>query len=189
MIVMGAHKGFITTGRLKIIHRFLPREVGTLLTYYLWLVLPFWEDIQANEWASLPSAVLNTGKVPLNRNGDGGALSSNPSPKKQSLKVKSLHRNIPYLGRHSFNAAGVPTFNLGKVNQLLVAKKIEGIKAPFSAPVGPEGTGAVDWLYLGNTGGSRGVSRVYRVLTAGGTSHGCKAKGMNSTSYTALYWF
>ncbi|KAG7420601.1 hypothetical protein Forpi1262_v016369 [Fusarium oxysporum f. sp. raphani] len=48
MIVTGAHKGFTTTGRLKIIHRFLPREVGTLLTYYLWLVLPFWEDIQAN---------------------------------------------------------------------------------------------------------------------------------------------
>ena len=50
MIVTGAHKGFTTTGRLKIIHRFLPREVGTLLTYYLWLVLPFWEDIQANIW-------------------------------------------------------------------------------------------------------------------------------------------
>jgi hypothetical protein len=129
---------------------------------------------------------LNTGKVPLDRNGDGGALSSNPLPKKQSLKVKTLHRNIPYLGRHFFNA--VPTLNLGKVNQLLVAKKIEGTKAPSSAPVGPEGTGEVDWLYLGNAGGSRGVSRVYRVLTAGGTSHGGKAKGMNSTSYTALYW-
>jgi hypothetical protein len=48
MIVTGAHKGFTTTERLKSIHRVLPREVGTLLTYYLWLVLPFWEDIQAN---------------------------------------------------------------------------------------------------------------------------------------------
>jgi hypothetical protein len=45
MIVMGAHKGFTTTGRLKIIYCFLPREVGTLLIYYLWLVLLFWEDI------------------------------------------------------------------------------------------------------------------------------------------------
>ncbi|WKT53675.1 hypothetical protein QSH57_004259 [Fusarium oxysporum f. sp. vasinfectum] len=58
MIVTGAHKGFTTTGRLKIIHRFLPREVGTLLTYYLWLVLPFWEDIQANVW---DKSIFNAG--------------------------------------------------------------------------------------------------------------------------------
>ncbi|KAL3587976.1 hypothetical protein FPOAC2_13875 [Fusarium poae] len=146
-------------------------------------------SLTAQKWASLPSAVLNTGKVPLNRNGDGGALPSYPFPTKQSLKVKSLGKNIPYLGRHFFNAAGVPTFDLDKVNQLLVAKKIEGIKAPSSAAAGPEVTGAVDWLYLVNAGGSQGVSRVYRVLTAGGASHGCKAKGVDSTSYTALYWF
>lgn len=35
MIVTGAHKGFSSTERLKIIHRFLPREVGTLLVYFL----------------------------------------------------------------------------------------------------------------------------------------------------------
>ncbi|KLP03469.1 Uncharacterized protein Y057_10530 [Fusarium fujikuroi] len=58
MIVTGAHKGFTTTGRLKIIHRFLPREVGTLLAYYLWLVLPFWEDIQANVW---DKSIFNAG--------------------------------------------------------------------------------------------------------------------------------
>ncbi|KAG7416705.1 hypothetical protein Forpi1262_v016777 [Fusarium oxysporum f. sp. raphani] len=58
MIVTGAHKGFTTTGRLKIIHRFLPREVGSLLTYYLWLVLPFWEDIQANVW---DKSIFNAG--------------------------------------------------------------------------------------------------------------------------------
>ncbi|KAI1073342.1 hypothetical protein LB507_011621 [Fusarium sp. FIESC RH6] len=146
-------------------------------------------SLTAQEWSSLPAAVLDTEKVPLNRNGDGGALPNSPFPKRQSLKVKSLHRNISYLGRHFFNGAGVPTFDLDKANQLLVAKKIEGIKAPSSAPVGPEGTGAVDWLYLGDAGGSQGVSRVYRVLTAGGASHGCNVKGMDSTSYTALYWF
>jgi hypothetical protein len=26
----------------KVIHRFLPRSIGTLLVYYLWLVVPFW---------------------------------------------------------------------------------------------------------------------------------------------------
>ena len=45
MIVTGVHKGFSTSGRLKIIHRFLPREVGTPLVYFLWLVLLFWEDV------------------------------------------------------------------------------------------------------------------------------------------------
>ncbi|EWY79328.1 hypothetical protein FOYG_17506 [Fusarium oxysporum NRRL 32931] len=66
--------------------------------------------------------------------------------------------------------------------------KIDGIKAPASAPAGPEGTGAVDWLYLGDIGGSQGVSFVYRVLTAGGASHGCEVQGTDSTSYTTLYW-
>ncbi|RKK72604.1 hypothetical protein BFJ71_g17488, partial [Fusarium oxysporum] len=50
MLVAGYHKGFSKTERLKVIHRFLPREVSVLLIYYLWLVLPFWEDVQANVW-------------------------------------------------------------------------------------------------------------------------------------------
>jgi hypothetical protein len=32
---------------MKIIHRYLPREVGELLVRYLWLVLPFWQAIQS----------------------------------------------------------------------------------------------------------------------------------------------
>ncbi|KAL7755395.1 hypothetical protein ACKLNR_014493 [Fusarium oxysporum f. sp. zingiberi] len=141
------------------------------------------------KWASLPSDVLDTGRVPLNRNENGGASLTSPFPKKQALRVKSIRKNIPYLGHHFFNVDGVPTFDLDKANQFLIAKKLGGIKAPASAPTGPEGTGAVDWLYLGDAGGSQGVSVVYRVLTAGGASHGCKAKGTDSTSYTTLYWF
>ncbi|KAM0347901.1 hypothetical protein ACHAP4_011164 [Fusarium culmorum] len=169
-----------------------PTAAGALAVLYDVTYLYPGQDrssLTAQNWASLPSTVLNTENVPLNRNGDGGASSSNPFPKKQSLKVKSLCRNVPYLGRHFFNTAGVPTFDLDRADQLLVAKKVEGIKAPSSAPAGPEGTGAVDWLYLGDAGGSRGVSSVYRVLTAGGASHGCVASGTDSTSYTALYWF
>ncbi|KAI8651067.1 hypothetical protein NCS57_01442500 [Fusarium keratoplasticum] len=48
MLVTGIHKGFSRSERLKVIHRFLPQEVGTLLVYYLWLILPFWEAMQAN---------------------------------------------------------------------------------------------------------------------------------------------
>jgi hypothetical protein len=35
------HKGYNVSGDVKIIHRYLPREVGELLVYYMWLVLPF----------------------------------------------------------------------------------------------------------------------------------------------------
>jgi hypothetical protein len=35
------HKGYNVSGDVKIIHRYLPREVGELLVYYIWLVLPF----------------------------------------------------------------------------------------------------------------------------------------------------
>jgi hypothetical protein len=40
------HKGYRSSGNIKIIHRYLPQEVGELLVYYLWLVLPFWEKLQ-----------------------------------------------------------------------------------------------------------------------------------------------
>ncbi|KJZ69027.1 hypothetical protein HIM_11586 [Hirsutella minnesotensis 3608] len=40
------HKGFRKTGKAKVIHRYLPREVGELLVWYMWLVLPFWQNVQ-----------------------------------------------------------------------------------------------------------------------------------------------
>jgi hypothetical protein len=40
------HKGYRSSGNIKIINRFLPREVGELLVYYLWLVVPFFEGVQ-----------------------------------------------------------------------------------------------------------------------------------------------
>jgi hypothetical protein len=44
--VAAYHKGYRSSGNIKIIHRYLPREVGELLVYYLWLVLPFHERLQ-----------------------------------------------------------------------------------------------------------------------------------------------
>ncbi|RGP76773.1 hypothetical protein FSPOR_6, partial [Fusarium sporotrichioides] len=48
MIVIGIHKNLSQSQRLKIIHRFLPQEVGTLLIYYLWLIVPFCEGVLSN---------------------------------------------------------------------------------------------------------------------------------------------
>ena len=39
------HKGYSISGSTKIIHRYLPREIGSLLVYYLWLVAPFQKAI------------------------------------------------------------------------------------------------------------------------------------------------
>jgi superfamily II DNA helicase RecQ len=44
--VTSYHKGYESSEKLKVIQRFLPREVGELLVYYLWLVRPFWECIE-----------------------------------------------------------------------------------------------------------------------------------------------
>ncbi|KAM0700964.1 hypothetical protein Q7P35_011323 [Cladosporium inversicolor] len=44
------HKGYEVKGDVKIIHRYLPREVGELVVWYLWLVLPFVQQIQAMVW-------------------------------------------------------------------------------------------------------------------------------------------
>jgi hypothetical protein len=41
------HKNYRSSGNMKIIHRYLPREVGEILLRYLWLVLPFWQAVQA----------------------------------------------------------------------------------------------------------------------------------------------
>lgn len=40
------HKGYSTTGNTKIIHRYLPKEVGELVVYYLWLVQPFCRKLE-----------------------------------------------------------------------------------------------------------------------------------------------
>ena len=54
------HKGYSTTGNTKIIHRYLPKEVGELLIYYLWLVQPFCGKLEmlALRRRELPSPFL-----------------------------------------------------------------------------------------------------------------------------------
>jgi hypothetical protein len=58
--VTSYHKGYNITGSTKIIHRYLPKEVSELLVYYLWLVLPFWQqlDILVYKRKAPPSTFL-----------------------------------------------------------------------------------------------------------------------------------
>jgi superfamily II DNA or RNA helicase len=46
VFVTSYHKGYALSGETKVIHRYLPKEVGTLLVLYLWLVLPFQTRLQ-----------------------------------------------------------------------------------------------------------------------------------------------
>jgi superfamily II DNA helicase RecQ len=45
VLVTVYHKNIGSSRKAKIIHRYLPREVGELMLYYLWLVMPFWRRI------------------------------------------------------------------------------------------------------------------------------------------------
>jgi hypothetical protein len=44
------HKGYAISGDVKIIHQYLPSEVGELVVWYLWLVLPFQQRLEAMVW-------------------------------------------------------------------------------------------------------------------------------------------
>jgi hypothetical protein len=44
------HKGYSVSGDVKIIHRYLPREVGELWVWYAWLVLPFQQRLEVDVW-------------------------------------------------------------------------------------------------------------------------------------------
>ncbi|KAJ0159282.1 hypothetical protein CTA2_9996 [Colletotrichum tanaceti] len=116
-----------------------------------------------------------------------GASASSPFPARADLILPGI-APLKQIGVHYFDAASVPTFEVG--SDLFKGGKLNGIKAPSCADVGPEGTGAVDWLLLGDKGASRGVTAVYRVVTAGGVAHPCTTlDATESVPYAAYYWF
>jgi hypothetical protein len=95
------------------------------------------------------------------------------------------------IGTHYFDSTGAPTFDLCRTGFLRAAKKAN-VAAPAGAAVGPAGTGAVDWLFLADAGGSKGLSQGYRIVTAGGKPPATCAN-VNTTNieipYAAQYWF
>jgi superfamily II DNA helicase RecQ len=44
------HKGYSVSGDVKVIHRYLPREVGELWVWYMWLVLPWQQKLEVDVW-------------------------------------------------------------------------------------------------------------------------------------------
>ncbi|KAK8099676.1 uncharacterized protein PG998_012917 [Apiospora kogelbergensis] len=151
-------------------------------------------------WAALAGDVLHQTAIPLNI--VGNALTKYAADvaapfaaggRDADLAMAGLAAPLKALGRHYFDAAGVPTFDLYGADQMLVAKKLNDTAAPAGADRGILDTGAVAWLRLGDNGagGSRGgLSTVYRVYTSGGASIACaEANTTISVPYTAQYWF
>lgn len=145
------------------------------------------KSLSMTNFKRLTATVLENFEVPLHLVSTGGADSLKPFTKPVPLEFNG--HSIPFLGHHFSNTNGIPIFDLGK--QRLNATLITAVDAPANANPGPDETGAVPWLYIGDAGESIGISYVYRVLTAGGKSHGCTSSDSDedSTPYAAQYWF
>ena len=153
---------------------------------------------------ALPSQALWTKPIPLNLANPAAAAAGAVLPSKQygaTAQPFKSPRNlefqgmppIKFLGHHYFDAAGDPTFDLIEADLKAVVKKAGEANVPANADKGVLSTGAVKWLLLddNNKGGSKGLTAVYRVITAGGVSDGCTkaGEGFHSVPYTAQYWF
>ena len=150
---------------------------------------------------SLTTNVLWSTKIPLNFNSSTagridpkylGADLVNPFQPPAPLTLRGS-KPIPYLGRHYFDGSGTPTFDLSEAKLRAGVGKTGEANVPANADKGPLKTGAVKWLQLSDTGLglSKGVTVVYRVITAGGVAESCTTTngGTGSVPYTAFYWF
>jgi hypothetical protein len=138
--------------------------------------------------------VLEGTPFPLNKlvGTEFGADPLNPFPKASDLKLPGGPK-VKFLGHHYFDSDGVPVFVIPSADLTAVVKKIKGVPAPSDADKGVIGTGAVAWLQLDDngTGNSKGVTSVFRVITAGGAPRACSVAGVGiqSVPYATYYWF
>ncbi|TGJ79018.1 hypothetical protein E0Z10_g9739 [Xylaria hypoxylon] len=141
--------------------------------------------LSSASWGNLTSQVLRTTSQPIDAS---NAVTPFPAP--ADLTVSGIPRPLAFIGHHYFDTTGTPTFSLHDNAELLKAAKVTGITAPSTADRGLTSEGAVDWLLLSDKGGSVILTKVYRVLTSGGSPAVCGAVGdTQSVPYTAMYWF
>ncbi|KAH7325837.1 hypothetical protein B0I35DRAFT_474570 [Stachybotrys elegans] len=177
-----------------------PRAIGALaMLYDITKLYPNQgpDSLSMEDFTALTTTALWNLDVPLNLEptsdnriaASRGASLTDPFPAAAPLELEGM-KPIPFAGHHIFNSLGQPQFMLPDHDINFVATKLDDAPAPATADRGPEDTGAVAWLHLGALPGSTGAQYVYRVLTAGGVSHGCAAgPGADSTTYATTYWF
>jgi hypothetical protein len=93
---------------------------------------------------------------------------------------------------HEFNDAGTPSFDCG-AHGLILGTKLEAVDPPADAQKSLDGAKALPWLNLAAKEGSRDITKVIRVVTAGGSPpSGCEGyapEDVISVDYAAQYWF
>jgi superfamily II DNA helicase RecQ len=100
------HKNLRISGRSKVIYRYLPRAVGSLLVWYMWLVLPFWRKVQGiiGQRGDGPSAFLWADEVIKRAAGDADGSTLTAAPEPESVWSADYMRRI--LQRHSERCIG-----------------------------------------------------------------------------------
>lgn len=91
------HKGYRSSGSIKIIHRYLPREVGELWVYFVWLVLPGWEKLQFQTTGRDSSSpyLWGDGRKKEHRRWTGPRPKPRKSPEPQRGEVEESHEGDP----------------------------------------------------------------------------------------------
>lgn len=199
----------VNVGALAVLYDVTPLYPGTTGT-----------GLDSALFANISSAVLYNQAIPLNlinpsaanpsvpavnnavTESDYQANSADPFPSPATdLDLSAQGITAKFLGHHYFDSKSAPTFDLsGGANPsglFFSGAKIGDVKPPTSADKGLMTTGAVDWLELGDNsrGLTKGLSNVYRVVTAGGVAEACSISGPNpagqvfSMPYVAQYWF
>jgi len=188
------------TGALAVLYDILPLYPGTAGT-----------GLSAADFDALSAKILYGQSLPINMQNTAAAAPGTPAkpnvlPEASYGAVVSKPFNLPLsdaklgalslkaLGVHYFDKDGRPTFDLKASSGLLGSvSKVDVVAAPPTAEKGILGTGAVQWLGLPDNGLGIGVgvSKVYRVVTAGGVAQACSVSGAGSGSvpYSAQYWF
>ncbi|KAF2647030.1 hypothetical protein K491DRAFT_615333, partial [Lophiostoma macrostomum CBS 122681] len=110
----------------------------------------------------------------------------------QNSLLGPLNDQFPKVCFHHFNAAGTPVFDCGDKG-IILGLKLEAVDAPVGAQASANGAKAVPWLNLAAKEGSRDITKVIRVVTAGGSPpSGCAGyypEDVISVDYAAQYWF
>ncbi|KXX77820.1 hypothetical protein MMYC01_205939 [Madurella mycetomatis] len=150
--------------------------------------------LRQSVWDELPETLLWRKPLPLNKLAGTrfGANATEPFPQpSRDLDLDGLP-SIKFLGYHYFDNNSVPLFDVNMASLKASVVKVNNVAAPEGADKGILGTGAVDWLELGDSGIglSEGLSVVYRVITAGGAPQPCSVvgPGEQSVPYTTYYW-
>lgn len=150
--------------------------------------------VSQSVWDGAPKDLLWHTPLPLNKLAGTkyGADATAPFPAAADLRFQGWPV-VKFLGHHYFDIKGVPVFDLSAAGLKAVVKKVGNVSAPTQADKGIIGTGAVQWLKLDDneTGASKGLTSVYRVITAGGNAQPCSVAGVGvqSVPYTTYYWF